>query len=196
VSENLTRNLPNSFEERVLAELAAIRQENAQTNVHLTSLEGRMTSFEDRMISLEGRMASFEDRMTSLEGRMTSLEDRMTSLEDRMTSIEDRMTSIEDRVTSIEGRVTSIEDRVTSIESRMISLQDRTLSIDVRLTSLEEKVDARLGETRPIWESVQLRLSGVEAELNNLNRQIRTLLADIFQMRVRVEKLEDNQQAL
>ena len=147
MSGNLTQNLPNSFEERVLAELSAIRQENAQTNIHLTSLE-------DRMVSLEGRMTALEDRMTSLEGRMTSLGGRATSLE------------------------------------------DRTLSIDSRLSSLEDKVDARLRETQPIWEGVQTRLTSIESELNNLNRQIRTLLADIFQMRVRVEKLEDNQQAL
>ena len=110
MSEDLTQNLPNSFQERVLAELAAIRQENAQTNIRLTSLE------------------------------------------------------------------------------------DRVLSIESRLTSLEEKVDARLQETRPIWESVQQRLTGIESELNNLNRQIRALLADMFQMRIRVEKLEDAQQ--
>jgi predicted nuclease with TOPRIM domain len=78
----------------------------------------------------------------------------------------------------------------------MTSLEDRVLSIDSRLTSLENKVDARLRETQPIWEGVQTRLTSIESEFNNLNRQIRTLLADIFQMRVRVEKLEDNQQAL
>ncbi|HEV2799515.1 MAG TPA: hypothetical protein VGW12_03410 [Pyrinomonadaceae bacterium] len=78
----------------------------------------------------------------------------------------------------------------------MTSLGDRVLSVDTRLISLEDKVDARLHETRPIWESVQQRLTGVESELNNLNRQIRALLADMFQMRVRVDKLEDNQQPL
>lgn len=85
---------------------------------------------------------------------------------------------------------------MTSLEGRMTSLGDRVLSVDTRLISLEDKVDARLHETRPIWESVQQRLTGVESELNNLNRQIRALLADMFQMRVRVDKLEDNQQPL
>ncbi len=112
MSEDLTRNLSGSFEERVLAELAAIRQENAQVSARLTSLE-------------------------------------------------------------------------TSVNL-----------IDNRLNSLEDKVDARLQETLPICEGVLQRLAGVESELNNLNRQIRSLIADIFQMRVRVEKLEDNQQAL
>jgi len=130
MSQDLTQNLPTSFQERVLAEFAA--------------LNNRLTSIEDRLTSLESRMTSFEGRMTSLEGRMTSLEDRV-------------------------------------------------LSVDTRLTSLEDKVDTRLLETRPIWEGVLQRLTGVESELNNLNRQFRSLIADLFQMRVRIEKLEDIQ---
>jgi predicted nuclease with TOPRIM domain len=139
MSEDLTRNLPNTFEERVLAEFAALNT-----------------------------------RMTSFEGRMTSLEDRMTL---------------------IEGRLTSVENRLTSIENHLVSLDDRVLSIDTRLTSLEDKVDTRLKETRPIWEGVLERLTNIESELSNLNRQFRSLLADIFQVRVRVEKLEDAQQS-
>ena len=109
MSEDLTQNLPNSFQERVLAELAAIRQENAQTNVRLTSLE------------------------------------------------------------------------------------DRVLSIDSRLTSLEEKVDARLQETRPIWESVQQRLTEIEKGISTLNRQFKTMISEAFDLRSRVDKLEDSQ---
>ena len=101
-------------------------------------------------------------------------------------------TSFQERVLA---EFAALNTRLTSFEDRMTSLEDRVLSIDTRLTSLEEKVDARLQETRPIWESVQQRLTGVEAELNNLNRQIKALLADIFQMRIRVEKLEDAQQS-
>lgn len=140
MSEDLTQNLPNTFQERVLAEFAA--------------LNSRMTSFEGRMISLE------------------------------------------DRMTSIEGCLTSVENRLTSVENRLVSVEDRVLSIDTRLTSLEDKVDARLRETRPIWEGVLARLTNIESELGNLNRQIRALLADLFQIRLRVDKLEDDQQTV
>ena len=111
MNEDLTRNLPQSFEERVLAELSAIRQEQAA-------------------------------------------------------------------------------------QREMIGhLNDRLNSLDAPLTSLEDKVDSRLRETRPIWEGVQERLTGIESELQSLNRQFRSLIADLFQMRVPVEKLEDKQPA-
>ncbi len=126
MSQDLTQNLPNSFEERVLAEFAA------------------------------------------LNNRLTSLDDRMTSLEGRMTSIEARMTSLEDRV----------------------------LSIDTRLISLEDKVDARLHETRPIWEGVLQRLTEIEKNLSTLTRHFQTMVREEFDLRSRIQKLEDDQHAV
>jgi chromosome segregation ATPase len=125
MSQDLTQNLPDSFQERVLAALAAIRQENAQTNARLTAVEGRLTSLEDRLTSLKGH------------------------------------------ITSVEGRLTSLENRV--------------LSVDTRLTSLEDKVDARLRETGPIWESVLQRLSEIEKGLFTLNRHFKTMIKEEVQ---------------
>jgi chromosome segregation ATPase len=44
-------------------------------------------------------------------------------------------------------------------------------SIDGRLTALEDKVDRRLQETRPIWEQVLVRLTGVETRLEKLEEE-------------------------
>ncbi|HYH84844.1 MAG TPA: hypothetical protein VEX60_05130 [Pyrinomonadaceae bacterium] len=94
------------------------------------------------------------------------------------------------------AELSGMRQELTGINSRMTALEER-------LTSLEEKVDARLRETRPIWEGVLERLTGIEAELPRLggieselarmNRQFRSFVADIFQLRVRVEKLEEDE---
>ena len=78
----------------------------------------------------------------------------------------------------------------SSFEERVLS---ELAAINARLTSLEEKVDMRLRETRPIWEGMQNQLKGIEKQLDDLNRQFGTLIKDSFNLRVRVEKLEDNQ---
>lgn len=144
MSEDLTQNLPNTFQERVLAEFAAL-------NARLTSIEGRMTSLEDQMTSLEGRLMSVEDR------------------------------------------ITSVEHRLTSVENRLVSVEDRVLSIDTRLSSLEDTVDARLRETRPIWEGVQQRLTEIEKNVSTIARHFKTMVMQEFDLLTRVEKLEDNQ---
>ena len=107
--------------------------------------------------------------------------------------------SFEERVLSelsgIRHELTQQGTRLTSVEGRLTTLEERSVS-------LEEKVDARLRETRPIWEGVLARLTaieaelprlgGIESELARMNRQFRSFVADIFQLRVRVEKLEED----
>lgn len=130
MNEDPTQNLPQSFEERVLAELSAIRQEQAAQR---------------EMLHQQGEELHRQGEELRRQG-----------------------------------------ETIQHLHARMNSL-------DVRLNALEEKVDARLRETRPIWEGVLERLTKIESELNSLNRQLRSIIADLFQVRVRVEKLEDNQ---
>jgi predicted nuclease with TOPRIM domain len=92
----------------------------------------------------------------------------------------------------------SFEERVLS---ELSGIRQGLTGLDTRLTSLEDKVDARLRETRPIWEGVLARLTAIESELPRLggiekemarmNRQFRSFVADIFQVRARVEQLEE-----
>lgn len=64
-----------------------------------------------------------------------------------------------------------------SFEERVFARFD---ALDARLTSLEERVDARLHETRPIWEAVLGRLDNIEGEMKAINRRVRVLHDDIF----------------
>ncbi len=84
----------------------------------------------------------------------------------------------------------SFEERVLS---ELAALNARMGSMEARLTSLEEKVDARLRETRPIWESVQAQLKVIDNRLDILSRQFKTFLQDLSELRARVERLEDSQ---
>ena len=74
-------------------------------------------------------------------------------------------------------------------------------SIDKRLGTLEEKVDRRLQETRPIWESVleqlkevNTRLTRVEDENKDFRRMFRSAFSDISRIQgdleERLDKLE------
>ena len=68
-----------------------------------------------------------------------------------------------------------------SFEERVFARFDM---LDARLTALEDKVDARLRETRPIWE-------GVLSEMKSLNRQVRVLHDDVLRVRVDQEDLRE-----
>ena len=103
-----------------------------------------------------------------------------------------RFDSLDAQIDRFESRLDSLETKVDGIGSRLSSLENKVDVLDGRMTALEDKVDSRLRETRPIWEGVLTRLDGIESELARMNRQFRSFVADIFQLRVRVEKLEED----
>jgi BMFP domain-containing protein YqiC len=82
----------------------------------------------------------------------------------------------------------SFEERVFA---RFDMLDARLDKLDGRLTTLEETVDARLRETRPIWEVVLSRLDSVEGELKSMNRQMRVLHGDVLRVRGDQEDLHE-----
>ena len=45
-------------------------------------------------------------------------------------------------------------------------------ALNNRLTTLDERVDARLHETRLIWEAVLSRLDGIEARLESIDTRL------------------------
>ncbi len=75
----------------------------------------------------------------------------------------------------------SFEERVFA---RFDMLDAKLNDLDTRLNTLEDKVDARLRETRPIWE-------GVLSEMKSLNRQVRVLHDDVLRVRVDQEDLRE-----
>ena len=64
-------------------------------------------------------------------------------------------------------------------------------NINSRLTSLEEKVDARLHDTRPIWEAVLSRLDSIEARLDRMEAKLNVFSKDLIETRTDVEILKE-----
>lgn len=126
----------------------------------------------------------------------------------RFDSIDTRLNFIDTRLDSIDTRLDSIDIRLDSMDKRFDSIEMRLDSMDTRLTTLEDKVDRRLLETRPIWESVleqlkemsaqltevNLRLTRVEHESNDFRRMFRAAFSDFSRVQdnfqERLDKLE------
>src|SRR5262245_51071468 len=144
-------------------------------------------AFQKRVID---ELAAVRRDLTEIRGQQMAMARNIAVLDQRVTSIEQHVTSIDQRVTSIDQRVTSIDQRVTSIEQRVTSLDERVTSIDHRLTTLEEKVDARLKETRPIWEAVQAQLQRVVEKFDVVLRDIYDVRIDVIVHGRRIGELE------
>jgi len=58
----------------------------------------------------------------------------------------------------------------------MAAIRMDLAELNSRLTTLEDKVDVRLSETRPIWESVQVAIKGLDLKFD-------TVLKDLYEVR-------------
>lgn len=96
--------------------------------------------------------------------------------------------SFEERVFA---RFDALDSRFNALDGRFDGLEQKVDGIDARLHALEDKVDARLRETRPIWEAVLSRLEGVEGEVKSVNRQVRLLHEDVLRVRLDQEELRE-----
>lgn len=74
--------------------------------------------------------------------------------------------SFEERVLSELASIrTDMAVGFTGLEERLASVEQRIESVDQRVITLEDRVDARLRETRPIWEAVQTDIQRLDKKL-------------------------------
>ena len=84
--------------------------------------------------------------------------------------------SFEDRVLSELG---AIRSDVAELKIQQNAIVKNIAALDQRLTALEERVDARLKETRPIWEALQ-------EQIKKLDRKFDLVIKDLYEVRTDV----------
>src|SRR5438477_4119015 len=142
MNEDPTRELPKqSFEDRVLAELAAILAEQAptRTGVECIRAEVYAVDAEDDLIRTEQQ---------------------------------------------------ALRAQVAAIQVQQGAMARNIIGLDERLTSLEETVDARLKETRPIWEAVQAQIEKLDEKFDLMIRDLYDVRGDVALHAKRISLLE------
>ena len=123
MNEDLTRDLPErSFQERVLSGLA--------------SIDGRLTTLEEKVDRLDGRLTTLEEKVDRLDGRMTALEGRMASHEARLTTLEEKVDrrlqetrpiweDVLTKLRQLDDKFTLVIDDLYEVRSDQVSLRRR-----------------------------------------------------------------------
>jgi len=133
MNEDPTKELPQkrSFEEQVLAQLAAIRSEAVEIRTHVLA-----------------------------------------------------------ELAAIRGEVAEIRVQQAAMAKNIAALDERVTSLEKRFTSLEETVDARLKETRPIWEAVQAQIEKLDQKFDIVIRDLYDVRGDMALHAKRISQLE------
>ncbi|HEX6185466.1 MAG TPA: hypothetical protein VFZ44_16385 [Pyrinomonadaceae bacterium] len=72
----------------------------------------------------------------------------------------------------------------------LANINQRLNGLEVRLTNLEEKVEARLYDTRPMWESVLAGIQIMSTRLERMDAKFDVVGAQLLDLRTDVEMLK------
>ena len=117
MSEDLTQKLPNSpsFEERVLAELAAIRGDIAKLDARVVALDARLTALEEKV---DARLRETRPIWESMQQQLTAMGVRLATIETRMAAMEQTLELIRVGMGELYGDSIAVRARIRRLEER------------------------------------------------------------------------------
>ena len=109
------------------------------------------------------------------------------NFEDRVLS---QLATILSGVAELRSEVAEIRVQQAAMAKNIAALDERLTSLEERFTSLEEIVDARLKETRPIWEAVQAQIEKLDQKFDIVIRDLYDVRGDVALHAKRISQLE------
>ena len=127
------------------------------------------------------------------------------AFEERLQSFDERLQHFDARLQRFDERLQSFDERLQGFDERLQSFDARLREHDAKIESLEKTVEARLYDTRPMWEAVQLQIVELRGEMEKgfrrsdrkmelFHEQVVDLYAYQRDMDERLEKLEPKSQ--
>lgn len=111
MSEDLTRKMPDSFKERVLAEFAAMRQEFAEQREMIQQLHTRVSSIDARLTSLEDKV---DARLRETRPIREGVQQRLTELGKGLPMLNRQFGTLIKDSFGLRSRVERLEDEQTA----------------------------------------------------------------------------------
>ena len=98
--------------------------------------------------------------------------------------------ALRSEVAALGSEVAALRSDVAEIRTQQSAMAKNIAGIDKRLTSLEDIVDARLKETRPIWEAVQAQIEKLDQKFDIVIRDLYDVRGDMALHAKRISQLE------
>ena len=99
---------------------------------------------------------------------------------DEFAAVRGEISTIRAEQSDMRSDIAEIRNEIGEIRTQHCAMAKNLGSLDHRLTSLEERLDARLKETRPIWEAVQ-------EQIQRLGEKFDAVLLDFYELRSEVK---------
>ena len=161
---------------------------------------------------ISGQISNLEkhvnERLDRIEEQQTEFGARLDRFEKQQTEFGARLDRVEKQQTEFGKRLDRFEKQQTEFGARLDRFEEQQTEFGAKLDGLDTKVDQRLRETRPIWESVLSQLAELHKEVDGLradtasgfravdrkigvvSKNMVDMTADLQELRGVIEKLE------
>ena len=112
------------------------------------------------------------------------------ALRSEVAALGSGVTALRSEVAEIRTEVAEIRVQQAAMAKNIAALDERLTSLEGRFTALEEIVDARLKETRPIWEAVQGQIEKLDQKFDIVIRDLYDVRGDMALHAKRISQLE------
>ena len=99
-------------------------------------------------------------------------------------------TAIHAEFAAVRVEQAAIRRDIAALDTRLTAVEQRLVTVEQRLVTLEDRLDARLRETRPIWEAVQASLERLDKKFDNVIRDLYDVRTDNGLLEKRLHELE------
>ena len=112
------------------------------------------------------------------------------ALRSEVAAFRNEVAALGSEVAALGNDVAALRSDVAEIRTQQSAMAKNIAGIDKRLTSLEDIVDARLKETRPIWEAVQAQIEKLDQKFDIVIRDLYDVRGDMALHAKRISQLE------
>jgi chromosome segregation ATPase len=131
MNEEPTKNLPSqSFEERILAEFAAVRAELAAIRGDINRIDSRLTKLEERFDRLEAKVDRLDEKVDRLDARVDHLDGKVDRLGERFEQLDEK----------VDRRLQETRPIWEAVQAQMGKL-DRKEAVQAQMGKLDRKFD-------------------------------------------------------
>jgi chromosome segregation ATPase len=164
MNEEPTKDLATrAFYKRVLDEFAAVRKEQT----------------------------AMREDLAEIRSPQAAMRVDLAAMREDLTEIRSQQAAMREDVAAIRQDIAEIRSQQAAMARNIAALDQRVIAVDQRLTSLEQRVDARLQETRPIWEAVQEQLRKIAGKFDLVLNDLYEVRLDIRGHERRLTSLEN-----
>lgn len=139
---------------------------------------------------------SNNSQMTEVIGLLKTVLTQVNVLTSNVEDLKVEVQEVKVEVREVKSDVRELKSWANVTDNRLASMENKIVDFATQLNNLDEKVETRLYDTRPIWQTVLARLDQLEAKLEAVKGDVATIKADVAANKSDQETLKQNQENL